>query len=294
MRDLFTILLAVIILSSSKTSASFREDFSIQESFLEMYYLKTTDDQRMLKIALVRYEDRMPVALPDCEINFYAGEDSLIYLGKAMTDREGQVLFHIKEYPGYVQDPEGNIRYSAYFEGNDTLLPAESELYIRDANLTMTLEIMDSVKTIHVSAYYSVNGDTLPAADEDIYFYVKRMFSDLPVGEEFLDENGEALIEFPVDIPGDAEGNLEIIARFDEHYLFGTVEKRENINWGIPTHHETPESYRALWTQIAPVWMIITLTIMLAGVWSHYLFVIIQLVRIRRMAKKSNTSGKMA
>ena len=105
-----------------------------------------------------------------------------------------------------------------------------------------------------------------------------------------LDDNGEISIEFPDDLPGDAEGFLEVVVRFDEHYLFGNVEKRQRMQWGQATRHKIPESYRALWTQIAPLWMIVTLSIMLAGVWSHYLYVIIQLIRIKKMGKKSETN----
>jgi hypothetical protein len=43
---------------------------------------------------------------------------------------------------------------------------------------------------------------------------------------------------------------------------------------------------RELWTPIAPLWMIITLIIMLTGVWAHYIYAIIQLVLIKRSKNK--------
>jgi len=43
---------------------------------------------------------------------------------------------------------------------------------------------------------------------------------------------------------------------------------------------------RELWTPIAPVWMIVTLIIMLAGVWGHYIFAVIQLIIIKHQSKQ--------
>jgi hypothetical protein len=135
-----------------------------------------------------------------------------------------------------------------------------------------------------------VDGEAVPVPDEDVYVYVKRMFRDLPLAEDFLDENGEFVAEIPDDIPGDAEGNIEIIARFNDHYLFGTVENRQTIQWGVPTQYDFAVSERTLWTQIAPLWMIITLSILLTGVWGHYIYVVVQLIILRKIARKEKTT----
>ena len=112
------------------------------------------------------------------------------------------------------------------------------------------------------------------------------MFSQLPVGEGYLDEEGNAEIEFPSDIPGDDNGYITIVAKFEDHPAYGNVEKRQQIAWGIPGIHSSGESQRELWTEIAPKWMIITLTIMLLGVWGHYIFAIVSLIRIKKAEKK--------
>ena len=80
-------------------------------------------------------------------------------------------------------------------------------------------------------------------------------------------------VEFPDDLPGDSIGMVTIVAMFQDHGEYGNVEMRQTIQWGIPSDHSLPESHRALWTQFAPSWMVITLSILLAGVWSHYFFV---------------------
>jgi hypothetical protein len=130
-----------------------------------------------------------------------------------------------------------------------------------------------------------IDGERIPVTDEDIYVFVPRMFSLLSVGEGYF-EDGVADVEFPDDVPGDEHGALTVIARFDDHWQFANVEKRIDTKWGVPSSHDIAETHRALWTQIAPRWMVVTLTIMLAGVWGHYIFAVVSIIRVKRIGKK--------
>ena len=150
----------------------------------------------------------------------------------------------------------------------------------------MILSLADSVKTITVNAFAKENGIETPVAGETVKVYVPRMFSNLLIGELTLDDAGTSTLEFPSDLPGDKDGNLTIIAKFEENATFGNVEKREILNWGLLTDYSVPATHRALWTKTAPKWMIYTLSVLLAGVWGHYLFAIISLIRIRMNAKR--------
>jgi hypothetical protein len=287
----WTLMFSGAFLAAQETGTATPVDSEPVEPVLELTYLKDTWGKVNLRASMVRYVDRMPVPLPGLEITFYAGEDSLVSLGNGMTDPEGHAVLVLEEMAGLPRGEDGSVRYVAEYEGNDDIRAAEYEIYITDVNLAMSLDLVDSVGTVSLRAYTLVDGMEVPVADEDVYVYVSRMFSDLPVGEDFLDENGAFTTEVPPDIPGDASGNIEIVARFNDHYLFGTVEKRQIVQWGVPTSYDFQVPRRTLWTQIAPLWMIITLSIMLIGVWSHYIYVIVQLIRLRRMARKEEPAS---
>jgi hypothetical protein len=151
--------------------------------------------------------------------------------------------------------------------------------------LNMNLTEVDSIKTVTVTAHTFENGKEIPVSGETVSVFVPRMFSNLVIGELTLDDAGTASLEFPKDLPGGKEGNLTIVAAFIDNATYGNVEKREIIHWGVPTDY-LPTSHRALWTQRAPGWMIYTLSVLLAGVWGHYFFAIISLIRIRIEAKR--------
>ncbi len=155
----------------------------------------------------------------------------------------------------------------------------------KEVVLNMTLSEVDSIKTVTITATTTENGKEVPVAGETVSVFVPRMFSNFPIGDITLDDTGTGTIEFPSDLPGGKEGILTIVAAFIDNATYGNVEKREEIHWGLPTDY-LPTSHRALWTTRAPYWMIYTLSVLLTGVWGHYFFAIISLIRIRIDAKR--------
>jgi hypothetical protein len=123
----------------------------------------------------------------------------------------------------------------------------------------------------------------------DIHFYAKKSFGLLPLAGDntTTDENGEAGIDFPTDLPGDASGNVIVIARVEDDDNLGTVEATKTINWGVPVNTEQHEQTRALWSSgnNAPWPLTITITSVVVIVWGIIFYMFFQLVAIKRAGK---------
>jgi hypothetical protein len=254
--------------------------------YVTLQYFKDTDGKRTLQTLLTYSKNRMELPLSGMEITLFTGADQKVFLTKSITNNKGITRFELTDdmHPG--ANADGFWVFSSEFLGNDSIEGGTSETIVRDLRLEMVLAAADSIKTVTLNAFTAEGGKEKPVSGEKVIIYVPRMFSMLPIGELTLDDAGTATIEFPSDLPGDKEGNLVIIAKIEENSTFGNVEKRETINWGVPTDYSVPVTHRALWTKIAPRWMIYTLSILLAGVWGHYLFAIISLIRIKIDAKR--------
>jgi hypothetical protein len=254
--------------------------------YVTLQYFKDTDGKRTLQTSLTYSKNRMELPLSGMEIAFYTGADQKVFLTKSITNNKGITRFELTDDMNPGTDADGLWVFSSEFSGNDSIEGGTSETLVRDMRLEMVLSETDSIKTITLHAYTSERGKEKPVSAETVIICVPRMFSMLPIGELTLDDAGSATIEFPSDLPGDKAGNLVIIAKIEENATFGNVEKRETIKWGLPTDYSVPVTHRALWTKIAPRWMIYSLSILLAGVWGHYLFAIISLIRIKIDAKR--------
>jgi len=275
-----------ILLISVFSAPVFSQDRTIISPYISLQYFKNSEDHRYLQTTLTYVSNRIEFPLSGMEITFYTGSEGKDLLGTALTNEQGIATFDLPENSSLPKDNDGLWAFYTDFTGNDTIETVKADLLIRDVKLEMILSVVDTVKTVTLSALKSENNKDVPVSGEVVMLYVPRMFSLLPVAEAPLDDNGTAYIEFPSDIPGDAEGNITVISKFEEHPDFGNVERRVVIKWGVSFVNTSPAAHRALWTKTPPWWMIITLSILLIGVWGHYLFAVISLIRIKRESEK--------
>ena len=278
----------ILLISSLFLVASdlYSQDKALISPYIQLQYFKDTHENRVLKTTLTYSLNRMELPLAGMEVTFYSGGDNKEILGTGLTDDKGAAELELTGDLKIATDDAGMWLFNTEFKGNDTIEAASSEIAVKDAILVVTYTEPDSIKTITVKAYTLSNGKELPVSGEPVLVYVPRMFSLLQIGEITLDDNGTGSLEFPGDLPGDKEGNINVITRFEENANFGNVEKQAQLKWGVPTDYSLPTTHRALWTKTAPKWMIYTLSVLLTGVWGHYLFAIISLIRIRINAKR--------
>jgi hypothetical protein len=156
----------------------------------------------------------------------------------------------------------------------------------KKATLQLAFSQADSVK--HCKAIVTSEGQ--PQKDKEVHFYVKRLYSLLPVGKTATtDEKGEAEIEFPANLPGDASGNLTVIAKIEDDDTFGTVETKADVKWGtLPGSADDIWQHRSLSAsrEKAPMYLIIASNTIIAVIWGTIFYVLIQLFRIRKEGKR--------
>ncbi len=277
----FKLLFLLLVGSMNFTVLSGQEKIS---PYIQIKYIKNTGNERFLQTALTYSKNRMELPVPGMEIKFFAGSDKQT-LQSAVTDEKGIAEIKLGDEMVIPAGIDGSLFFYCEYAGKDTIESGSSEISVADVKLEMTLAVVDTIKTISVKAMKIANGSESPAAGELITVYVPRMFSMLSLGEITLDDTGSGTLEFPADLPGNKEGNVSIIAKYGDGSTYD-IEKTETINWGLPSEYSVPTTHRALWTKGAPKWMIYTLSILLTGVWAHYLFAIISLIRIKIAARK--------
>lgn len=258
-------------------------------SKLNLAYLYCSPDSVLLTATLLINRDGMTLALKGAEIEFFVKEAAgNKTIGKAKTSQEGIAILTVPA-AGLPADKDGMISYLATFAGNNTYPSAENSFTAKPASLKLLFSIVDSIKTLTVTATYKDSkGNVVPLAGETLNIYVPRLFSLLKIGEIALDETGNGSLEFPKEIVGDTLGNLTVLARLEEHDVYGFVQGKNVINWGVPKQYYKAEvPSRELWTPIAPMWMIITLIIMLLGVWAHYIYAVYELIMIKRISDEN-------
>ncbi|MDO9512571.1 MAG: hypothetical protein Q7J34_12485 [Bacteroidales bacterium] len=290
-RVIWLILLVITFIPITKVFA--QEDVFYSTS-LEISTLKNGDGSRTVTATLLASGESDELPVLKGEILYYTTLDTeKILLGKSLTNAQGKTTFIIQPDQKLLRDKEGTVKLNIVFEATAALDGAEETLEFKDVRFSMKLIDEDGVKSIEVSAMgIGPNNEDIPVMESDIYFYIQGLFSRLKIGDGWMD-NGECTFEFPSDLNGDEVGNLTIFASLEDHSEYGSAMAIEKATWGTHRSSDYTEPSRTLWTRGAPVWMIVTLTILLIGVWSHYMYAIVQLLFIRQEGTQiEKKSGK--
>lgn len=129
--------------------------------------------------------------------------------------------------------------------------------------------------------------DTTLVKDAEVNIFVKRYFGNLQIGKsEQTDNNGEAVFDFPKDVPGDKDGNIELIAKVTDDKL-GEFESEKKLQIGIPTYKPSLTENRAIWNVVskAPIWLMLSYIISVLAVFSILAYLVLNLVKIKKLSK---------
>ncbi len=289
-KNIKNILFTFFVMMFLTSYNSYSQDFDLG-NYKTIYNFSTTknaDQSRLLEVSFVARnkkdrKDNIPVY--EAEIQFFNVAEEDVLLGTAKTDKDGIARLLLKDDQVYTKNEEGLIVIKAVFEGSDTMDAEEEELYIRDLFLDLNLEEVDSVKTITVNAYTLDSlGNQEAVSEVDFGIFIGGMLSKMKIDEGTI-EDGEYVFEMEEMVPGDMDGDVEIFAIVEDNDDFGSVVQKESAAWG--THREgiEPENNK-LWSEAAPIWMYVVLSVLLGGVWINFVYTVVNLFKIKKEGQR--------
>ncbi|MBL7733256.1 MAG: hypothetical protein JNM88_18965 [Chitinophagaceae bacterium] len=244
--------------------------------------IQKSDNTIALKASLKAKINGSLQKLHSLKVHFYIVSDSAEQeIGAVNADRNGEAIFNLKT-EGLAAGSDDRYHFKTAVLANKSMEAAEEEVYIRKARLSLNPVKEDSLLTAQVKLVYDSAGTEVPVKEATIGIYVKRLFLPLKIGEGTTDENGEAAVEIPYNLPGDAKGNITLLARLDENETFGNLEAASMQPWGKAVSNKVEEQPRALWSSHPPMWMLITFLVLMGVVWGHYIVIVYQLFRLRK------------
>jgi hypothetical protein len=268
--------------SSKKEEPAAAEESSLIAPSVEFISVQKSDNTIDLKAALKAKVKGNFYKLALLKITYVLVTDTAEKnLGFVITDRNGKAVLNVKA-EGLKPNAEGKLHFKAMFAGNKAMEPAEAEVSFKRARLEITPVKQDSLNTVTVKLIDLASGAETPVPEIAVGVFVHRMINPLKVGEGTTDASGEASVEIPNNLPGDAKGNITLLAKLDESELYGNLEASIAQPWGTQVSDQVKKLPRALWSPNPPIWMIVTFAILMVAVWGHYIVIIIQLFRLRK------------
>ena len=213
---------------------------------------------------------------------FYMITDSAeTALGTVVTDRNGFAILNIKSGQ-LVTNADGTLHFKVTVAGPKNMEAGEGEVTVKRAMLIMTPVKEDNLLSVQLKLVDISTGDEKPVPETAVGLFVKRSFYPMKLGEGNTDENGEATVEVPNNLPGDPLGNITLLAKLDENETYGYLETASTQKWGVAVSNRIEDQPRALWSSHPPLWMLITFIILMTAVWGHYIVIVYELFRLRK------------
>ncbi|MEI7661647.1 MAG: NrfD/PsrC family molybdoenzyme membrane anchor subunit [Bacteroidota bacterium] len=273
----------ILVMLAASHGAMAQDDTSVQ-TVLKLEYFHVDSSQYLTATLRARQEGRYtPLEGMEIGIRFRQG-DKEKQVGTALTNDKGKISFAIPEEIISTGGDKGIYSFQALFQGKDKYTKSAGALSVKPLKLELSFFQKEQEKMADLKAFeMDKDNKWVPVDNLEVQFYVPRTFSLLKVGKATI-ANGSASLEFPTSIPGNALGYLTLIAKVEEHEVYGNVETSGTINWGKPL---PPQKIikRGLGDTDAPLWMVYTLIVLLSLVWFHYMYVIYTVIRIRHLGK---------
>ena len=249
---------------------------------VELISIQKADKSVDLKISVKAKIEKKMRKMYGLKVNVFQVTDSAEQeLGSLITDRNGVAVFNVKPEQVIV-NPEGMIHFKAVLGPVKKMESTEGEVTVKRALLTITPVKEDSLYSVQVKLVDLTTGEETPVPETALGIFVKRSFNPLKIGEITTDENGEGSTEIANNLPGDAKGNITLLARLDENETYGNLEASVVQQWGVPVSDKIEDQPRALWSSHPPLWMLITFIILMLAVWGHYIVIVYELFRLRK------------
>lgn len=254
---------------------------------VKIYSEKLTDDDRNVSVELIKGSGRNMAGVENAEviISTFKDEEEEIDLVTLLTDSDGKASLIIEKDYTLPTNEDGEAIIQARYEGNDSLRASKRDLEFVNLDLVLSFDEIDSVKQLTISAFETdSSGNKIPVEGIEAEIGVQRLYSVLPLTDSETDKSGEAIYEFPTDIPGDSSGLLNLVVKVIDR-KYGTVIKEAQVNWGTITDYNHDIDHRTLFGDQAPWWMIISVIVILAGAWYHFILAVFKVLKMRSLSK---------
>jgi len=222
-------------------------------------------------------------------VKLFLDKDSAgTFIGKVVTNNKGEAAAFI---PASAKAEWGTIvkhTFLAAFNGNKQYEAAKGDLAVTRAKILMTTS---SDKKVTAVVFELKDTSWVPVKGVDLKFAVKRMDADLPINETATfttDSTGTASADFKRDsIPGDAKGNITLVAKVEDNDTYGNLVVEKTIPWGakfVPVSNFNERSLYGTGDK-APIWLLSIVYSIVVVVWGILIILVASIFKIKKLGK---------
>lgn len=270
------------------------QDAEKPELSVSLRYFNINSNVQYLKLqAKVKEENKWQ---PVMNMNFSLYLDSVSadnLINKVKTNDKGDASSVIPVSLKEKWNVASTHKFIAVSEATKAFEVTTTEVPVTKARIVIDTLNVDGVRSVSVKVESFENGEWLPAKDVEVKIGVERLGGMLRIGEEenyTTDSTGMAVGEFKLDsLPAiDNKGTLTLMAKVEDNETFGNLSMQTAVPWGVYFKPETRYGERTLWStgKLVPLWLLFMAVSIIAGVWGVIIYLIFQIIKIKKLGKE--------
>ena len=212
------------------------------------------------------------------------------FINKVTTNNEGIATSDIPSTVKKEWATTSKHTFIASFEGNQAYASAKADLTMARAKLL----IDTNGRTITVNVLELKDTSWVPVKGVDVILAVRRTGGDLLINETptfTTDSTGKASGEFKRDsIPGDARGNITLVAKVVDNDTYGNLVVEKTVPWGSKFVYVSTFDKRTLFAtrDKAPIWLLFIAYSIVIVVWGILVYLVFNIFKIKKLGQSVN------
>src|SRR5476651_913941 len=210
-------------------------------------------------------------------------------IGKIVTNEWGEATTLIP--PTVKKQWNTGLKHTflAKFAGNAKFDETTGDLTVGKAEILIDA---GADKKITATVMEMKDATWTPVKGVDVKMAVKRLGGDLPVNETATfttDSTGTVSADFKRDsIPGDAKGNITLIAKVEDNDQYGNLSIEKVVPWGAKFTPVSTFNERTLFAtrDKAPIWLQLIAYSIIFAVWGILVYLVLNVLKIKRLGKQ--------
>ena len=284
-------LLVTFIVSSS----GYTQDSIAKQPLLNVNYFSYDNNIPYVQVMARLKQGRKFEPIKGVNIKLYLDSvsSSLLITDKAVTDETGKANAGMPTSLQKEWDASPTHKFIAEASGVKEFEGERAETEITKARLLIDTATGSETRNIIATFRALENGKWNPVKDVEIKIAIKRMDGNLTVGDEptyTTDSSGIVTAEFKRDsIPGDANGNIVLIAKVEENDNYGNLSVEKTAKWGAPFKYYSTFNERSLFASRnkTPIWLLFMAYFIIGIVWGTLIYLVFQIFKIKKLGKQA-------
>ena len=292
-KNKFLLLLLPLLATWIANSVAAQEDSVVSKELVKLKYFNDNNSVQFLMLEHSLKTGKKIEPLKNKVFQIYLdsikAED---LIAKVTTDNTGKAKAFLPPSLKATWEANAVHKFIAVAEGQEE--PA-MEVEITKAKIKIDTVAGSESKSVAVEVMKFENGEWVPAPEVEMKIGIARHGGILSAGDEEIyttDSSGIATVEFKKDsLPGDAKGNIILVAKVEDNDLFGNMRVEKTVSWGVAVKDDGNFfDKRSLWsTRIrTPWWLLFMAYSIVIGVWGTIFYLVFQIVKIKKLGTSAS------